>query len=92
LVQNDEVRNATINTVRLEINDDDLELKSGDLISIKMQCIDEAVGLFYTSLALMGDSGPGGGTTPNNPPGNISGGALGVFSACTVETRRVVTP
>lgn len=92
LVLNDEVKNGLVNTLKLEINDDDLELEPGDLISIQMQCIDKTVSLFYTSLALMGDTGPGGGTTPNNPPNNISNGALGIFSVHTVETKNVVIP
>lgn len=89
LVQNDVVRNGVVNTDRLEINDDDLEFKAGDLIKIKMQCIDKNVALFYKTLALISDSGPGGGTTPNNPPGNISNGALGIFSAHTLETKSI---
>jgi len=92
LIQNDEIKNDVGNTVRLEINDNDLKLKSGDLIAIKMQCIDKNVALYYTTLVLMADSGPGGGTTPNNPPTNISNGALGVFSAHTVETKSVTIP
>lgn len=88
-VQNDEVKNGVVNTFRLEINDDDLELKRGDSISIQMQCIGKKVALYYTTLALISDSGPGGGTTPNNPPTNISNGALGIFSAHTVETRKI---
>jgi hypothetical protein len=91
-VQNDEVKNGVVNTSRLEVNDDDLELKSGDLIGIKMQCVDTKVGLFYTTLALMGDSGPGGGTTPNNPSNNFSNGALGLFSAHTEESKSAVIP
>lgn len=89
LVLNDEVKNGVENTLKLEINDDDLDLGPGDLIHLEMQCIDQKVSLFYTTLALMGDSGPGGGTTPNNPPNNISNGALGVFSAHTTETQEV---
>lgn len=90
LIQNDEVKNGAVNAARLEINlDDDLKFKAGDLISITMQCIDAKVALYYKTLALMGDSGPGGGTTPNNPPTNISNGALGVFSAHTMETKNV---
>ncbi len=92
LVLNDDVKNGVVNTLKLEVNDDDLKLKSGDVVSVEMQCIDKAVASFYTTLALMGDSGPGGGTTPNNPPSNISNGALGVFSAHTVETKSVTVP
>jgi hypothetical protein len=91
-VQNDEVRNGVVNTARLEINDDDLKLKKGDLIGIEMQCIDKNVALYYTTLALIADNGPGGGTTPNNPPGNISNGALGLFSAFTTERRSGTIP
>lgn len=91
-IQNDEVRNGVSNTSRLEINDNDLKLKSGDLVAIKMHCIDKNVALYYTTLVLMADSGPGGGTTPNNPPGNISNGALGVFSAHTVQTKSITIP
>jgi hypothetical protein len=92
LVLNDDVRNGGVNILKLEINDDDLKLKGGDSLAIQMQCIDKKVALFYTTLALMANSGPGGGTTPSNPPGNISNGALGVFSAHTVETNSVVIP
>lgn len=92
LVQNDEVKNGVVNTVRLEINDDDLKLKKGDMITVRMQCIDKNVALFYTTLALMTDSGPGGGTTPNNPPNNISNGALGIFSAHTIEKKNSRIP
>lgn len=89
-LQNDEVKNGVVNTFRLEINDDDLKLKKGDSIDIQMECIDTNVALFYKTLVLMTDSGPGGGTTPNNPPGNISNGALGIFSAHTIQTKHAV--
>jgi len=90
-IQNDEVKNGVVNAARLEISlDDDLKFKAGDLISVAMQCVDAKVALYYKTLALMGDSGPGGGTTPNNPPTNISNGALGIFSAHTIETKNVV--
>lgn len=90
LVQNDVVRNGVVNSVRLEINDDDIEFKPRDLIAMKMQCIDKNAALYYTTLALIADSGPGGGTTPNNPQNNISNGALGLFSAHTVEGKSVI--
>lgn len=92
-IQNDEVKNGVRNTARLELSDDeDLKLKRGDLITLKMQCIDARVALYYKTLALIGDSGPGGGITPNNPPSNISNGALGIFSAHTTETRSITIP
>lgn len=91
LVLNDKIRNGLVNTVKLEINDSDenIILDPGAEITITMQCVDENVLLFYSTLALMMDSGPGGGTTPNNPKNNISNGALGLFSAHTVETKTI---
>ncbi len=91
-IQNDELKNGELNTFRLEINGDNMTLKKGDVVDVKMQCIDSKVALYYSTLALMADSGPGGGTTPNNPPNNISNGALGVFSAHTVQDRNITLP
>ena len=91
-VQNDAVTNGVVNTQQLEADDNIVKLKPGDSITINMQCIDNRVALYYTTLALMGDNGPGGGTTPNNPPTNISNGALGVFSAHTVQKKSKVAP
>jgi len=91
-VQNDDVKSGFINTDRLEINDDDLKFKRGDSIRLEVQCIDKNVALYYTTLAQIADSGPGGGTTPNNPPNNISNGALGLFSAHTTQTMSRTMP
>jgi Domain of unknown function (DUF4249) len=90
LVQNDEVKNGVINTEKLEINDNELELKQGDSISIEMQCVDHNVALFYNTLVLMTDNGPGGGTTPSNPKNNFTGNALGIFSAHTTHKKNTV--
>lgn len=89
-VQNDEVTNGIVNTIRLETDDNLVTLESGDLVTLQMQCIDNKAALYYRTLAFMGDSGPGGGTTPNNPPTNISNGALGVFSAHTMQEKSKV--
>lgn len=89
-IQNDEVTNGIVNTIRLETDDNLVTLESGDLVTLQMQCTDNKAALYYRTLALMGDSGPGGGTTPNNPPSNISNGALGVFSAHTMQEKSKV--
>jgi hypothetical protein len=50
-----------------------------------MRCIDGPVYDYFFSLNSIQGNGPGGGTTPTNPVSNISGGALGYFSAFTVQ-------
>lgn len=83
---NDQVENGVVNGQNLQ-NITDLKLKPGDSVKIQMQKIDSRVGLYYSTLVLNTDTGPGGGTTPNNPPNNISNGALGIFSAHTVQEK-----
>jgi hypothetical protein len=89
-VQNDAVTDGLVNSLRLELDDNLVTLKPGDVLTLKMQCIDTKASLYYTTLALMADSGPGGGTTPSNPPSNITNGALGIFSAHTVQEKSKV--
>jgi hypothetical protein len=91
-VLDDQVTNGLINTMRLEIDDNIVTIEPGELITLTMQCVDKKVALYYKTLALMGDTGPGGGTTPTNPPTNIANGALGVFSAHTVQEKSKVLP
>ncbi|HSC52874.1 MAG TPA: DUF4249 domain-containing protein [Phnomibacter sp.] len=89
-VQNDDIKNGVVNTFRLEINDNDLKLVAGDRIAIDMECIDKQVFTFYSTLVQIADSGPGGGTTPSNPPNNFTNGALGIFSAHTTQRQTAV--
>lgn len=88
-VLNDDIENGTVNKQHLQ-NITDLTLTKGDVVKIQMQQIDSKVGLFFTTLAQIADNGPGGGITPNNPPNNISNGALGIFSAHTIQEKSVV--
>lgn len=69
----------------LLFHDDDTDgaLKSGDTVTVIMQCIDPFVFTYWYSLTQQSMRGPGGGTAPGNPPSNISNGALGYFSAQT---------
>ncbi|MCJ8152850.1 DUF4249 domain-containing protein [Chryseobacterium sp. SSA4.19] len=68
---------------------DDIKVVKGDVIHVDMQCIDHNIYTFYSALLQLSGGGPGGGITPANPPGNISNGALGYFSAHTVRTRNI---
>ncbi len=66
------------------------ELKAGYRMQLEMQCIDSAVYKYFIALAQMQQGA--GSQTPVNPPSNISGGALGYFSAHSSQTRSVVLP
>ena len=60
-----------------------------DSISVEMQCISTSAHLYFYSLLQQSGAGPGGGTAPSNPPNNIIGGALGLFSAHSSQTKVV---
>lgn len=89
----DNVNNGAPNQRPLILpNDDengDVKVKVGDVITVEMQCIDDAVYTFYSALLQL-SSGGGGGVTPTNPPSNINNGALGYFSAHTVRVKTIV--
>jgi Domain of unknown function (DUF4249) len=89
-VTNDNVNNGLQNQRPLLSNDFDYEV--GDTATVEMRCIDPVVYNYYFTLAQMASNGPGGGTTPSNPPNNISNGALGIFSAHTTETKSIKMP
>jgi Domain of unknown function (DUF4249) len=88
-ILDDLIQNGTVNT-RTLLNIDDLEVKTGDVVKLQMQHVDNKVGLYYTTLVQIADLGIGGGTTPSNAPNNISNGALGIFSAHTVQEKSIV--
>ncbi|KAA0129667.1 DUF4249 domain-containing protein [Chryseobacterium sp. SN22] len=69
-------------------NDEDgVKVNAGDTIHVEMQCIDQNIFTYYSALLQILDGGAGSGITPANPPGNISNGALGYFSAHTVNKK-----
>jgi hypothetical protein len=71
-------------------NDDD-KLKSGDNLVIEMLGISQPVYKFWYSLA-QSSTGENQSATPGNPVTNIQGGALGYFSAHTLQSRSIVVP
>lgn len=70
--------------------DDEDKIKSGDLVEVEMQCIDKAVYKYWYSYDQAASGG--GSATPANPVSNISGDALGYFSAQTVQRKSVIAP
>jgi hypothetical protein len=73
-------------------NDEDefTEIKPGDQVQTEMQCIDKDVFTYWFTLRQQYRGGPGGGSTPGNPPSNISNNALGYFSAHTTQSKKIV--
>jgi len=73
-----------------ETKNEALNFKKGDRLTAEMHSIDAPV---YTYLfSLFGANGTGEGAAPTNPLSNISGGALGFFSAHTVQRKTIVIP
>ncbi len=67
---------------------DEDRFKGNDTVTIIMNCTDKGMFNFFNTL----ENGSGGSTTPANPQGNISNGALGYFGAITVRSRKVFVP
>ena len=89
-VFNDNLNNGKVNQRPLRGGSDSLEVKIYDYVTVEMQCITRPTYLYYYTLNQQSGAGPGGGTTPSNPPSNIIGGALGIFSAHTVQRKQIV--
>lgn len=93
-IRNDDYTDGNESTVKLFSpgDDEDDELKPGDLIRVDMLCIDEPVYKYWYSFLTGGAEGGSNNASPANPVSNISGGALGYFSAHTVQTKTVKVP
>jgi hypothetical protein len=72
--------------------DDPRNINSGDKVTIEMQGIDETIYKYWYSLQSGGGNGSGNSVAPANPVTNIKGGALGYFSAQTIDRRTVTAP
>jgi hypothetical protein len=68
------------------------ELEQGDTIRLQLWSIDEAVHLYLKTLDSVIDGASGQQAAPANPTSNISGGAMGYFSAHTVSRRMAIIP
>lgn len=92
IVWNDNTENGAVNQRPIRSNDADLELTTGSLVRVEMQCLDKNSYTYFFTLAQQVGGGPGGGTTPSNPPNGITGGALGLFSAYTTQAKTIIIP
>jgi hypothetical protein len=85
-VQNDAISDGR--TITRPLVNRDNEIIKGDFIKVVMECIDADVYNYWFSLD-QASTGNNQSATPTNPVTNISGGALGVFSAHTVSTKSI---
>lgn len=76
--------------VRQDLFENNTDIHFKDTVSVEMQCIDKPVYEYWFSLSQQQGNGPGGGTTPSNPPSNFNNNALGYFSAHTSQAKRIV--
>jgi Domain of unknown function (DUF4249) len=90
IVVNDNTENGAVN--QRPVISNDIELETGNVVRIEMQCIDATVYTYYFTLSQAEGGGLGGGTTPSNPPNGITGGALGLFSAHTTQAKSAIIP
>jgi hypothetical protein len=86
---NDNLNNGKVNQRPLNNRNEDLTIKLFDIVSVEMQCISPSSYTYFYTLTQQSGAGPGGGTVPANPPNNITGGALGLFSAHTTQTKQI---
>jgi hypothetical protein len=70
---------------------DSTYFKTGDLLEVKMNCIDKNVYNYFFQLQQSSGNGAFSNTaSPADPESNISNGALGYFSANTTQSKKVI--
>lgn len=86
-IQNDDLSNGRLSTATLYNRDGDIN--KGDTVKVELQCIDPVIYKYWFSLS-QSATGETESASPANPVSNITGGALGYFSAHTVRTKSVI--
>jgi hypothetical protein len=93
-INNDDLSDGRHTATKLFVGDNDSEedrLVSGDVVRIDMLCIDAAVYKYWYSLE-QSATGETTSAAPANPVTNITGGALGYFSAHTFQSKTMSVP
>jgi hypothetical protein len=94
--KNDEFTDGQKTLMQLDASgdkkDDPRNIKTGDEVIVEMLCLDEPVYKFWYTLRAGGGDGSANTAAPGNPVGNIQGGALGYFSAHTLDRKKVIAP
>jgi len=94
-IANDEFTNGNVVNNRLSFSNDNDDsarnIKTGDQLTIEMLCLAPVVYQYWYSLK-SGAGGDGNNAAPANPDTNLSGGALGYFSAHTIQRKSIIVP
>lgn len=89
IIGDDKLNNGLKVEKNLSYRNEEDKIKEGDSVTVDMQCIDKAVyDYFFTLNKTISQSS----AAPTNPVSNISGGALGYFSAYTSQKIKVKIP
>lgn len=94
LIQNDDYtdgRNVNAKLYFFADDTDNSKIDSGDTVRVDMLCIDQVIFKYWFSLD-RSSTGGSGQATPSNPVTNMLGGALGYFSAHTLQTKTLIVP
>lgn len=91
-LQDDEFSDGNPNTQGLRGGFDEEKLLRGDTVRVKMHNLDVGAYEYFRTLNQILASNPLFTTTPTNPVGNFTNGALGYFSAFSAQTATVVVP
>jgi hypothetical protein len=75
--------------IQQALYNDSAYLQKGDTLTVDMYCIDPAIYHYFFALLQVAGDNNFQTATPANPDTNISGGALGYFSAHTVRTEKI---
>jgi hypothetical protein len=85
-ISDDQFNDGKKATQYINYFNNDLTIESKDSVDIEMQCMDAGVyNFFFTLNQTISQSA----AAPTNPISNISGGALGYFSAYTVQRKSI---
>jgi len=68
------------------------DLETGNRVRVEMQCIDATVYTYFFALSQVLGSSNNQAATPANPPTNLSGNALGYFSAYSLTSSQLTIP
>lgn len=91
-IVNDDYSDGNFSSIKLFLfGGDNKKIKSGDKVGVDMLCISPEVYKYWYSLNA-GATGNNNAASPANPVSNITGGALGYFSAQTVQTKLIEVP